>query len=206
MACPSQRAAETRILTRLLRPIAGAAAGGTARQLLASFGSLDRLLAQTRQRLRQAPCSNAVGCHIAAVGEALRLCLRAAALDGTRITGTKALAAYLRADMAYASREQVRVLFLSAGTQLIADEVLFEGSIDSTDLRPRPIIHRAFELNATGLILVHNHPSGDAQPSRADIGATRQLANACTLVEIILHDHLVVAQSGWASFRELGLL
>lgn len=144
--------------------------------------------------------------HLASLGEAFRLSLRDAAFDGERITGTAALARYLAATMSHLPREEVRVLFLSAKSELLADETLFVGSVDTSALEARPIIHRALDLAATGLIVVHNHPSGCAEPSAADVAATRRLAQACKALSISVHDHIVVGRGNWSSFRDRGLL
>jgi DNA repair protein RadC len=132
--------------------------------------------------------------------------LRDEALTGAEISGTEALARYLRADMGYRPCEQLRILFLATGNRLLADEVVIEGSIDSASVLPRPIVHRALELGATGIIAVHNHPGGSPEPSRADIEATRYLVTACRPLEIEVHDHLIVARGGWTSLRLKGLL
>lgn len=132
--------------------------------------------------------------------------LRDEALPGMEIGGTEALARYLRADMGWRPCEQLRILFLGTGNRLLADEVMFEGSIDSAPLLPRPIVHRALDLGARGIILIHNHPSGDPEPSRADAEATHHLVAACRPLEIAVHDHLIVARGGWTSLRLKGLL
>lgn len=127
--------------------------------------------------------------------------LRDEALLGPQIGGTEALAHYLRADMGHRPSEQLRVLFLATGNRLLADEVMVHGSIDSTPMLPRPIIHRALDLGASGLIMIHNHPGGSPEPSRADLSATLELASACRPLEIVVHDHLIVAKGGWTSLR-----
>ncbi|WP_158635890.1 JAB domain-containing protein [Sphingosinicella ginsenosidimutans] len=164
------------------------------------------MLAAPPHRLLRACGDRAVTRHLASIGEAFRLSLRDAAFEGERITGTAGLARYLAATMGHLPREEVRALFLSAKNELLADETLFAGSVDSSVLEARPIIHRALDLAATGLIVVHNHPSGCAEPSAADVAATRRLAKACKELSIIVHDHIVVARGSWSSFRDLGLL
>jgi DNA repair protein RadC len=98
------------------------------------------------------------------------------------------------------------VLFLNSKNRLLRDEVMSEGSINETPIYPREIMRRALELGATALILAHNHPSGDPQPSDGDVDATRRIARAARSLDIKIHDHVVVARSGWTSFRTLGLL
>lgn len=181
-------------------------ASQSAARLIDEFGGLAEILAAPRSRLLRATGERSTAGYLRQIGEALRLSLRHTAFEGNRITGTAALATYLGAEMGQLAREQVRVLFLSGGDRLVADEILFQGSVDATSLAPRPIIHRALDLAASGLIIVHNHPSGEAAPSRSDLAATRRLQAVCRELEITLHDHLIVARQGWNSFRDLGLL
>ncbi|WP_108458940.1 RadC family protein [Devosia naphthalenivorans] len=112
---------------------------------------------------------------------------------------------YCRAQMAYESIEQFRILFLDKKNRLIADEVQQTGTVDHTPVYPREVIKRALELSATALILVHNHPSGDPSPSSADVRMTREIADTAKPLGITLHDHLIVGKSGHASLRSLKL-
>ncbi len=113
---------------------------------------------------------------------------------------------YCTAAMAYETREQFRILFLDKKNKLIADEVQQTGTVDHTPVYPREVVKRALELSATAIILVHNHPSGDPTPSRADIDMTKQLVNAAKALNITVHDHVIVGKHGHASFRGLGLI
>src|SRR6185312_6424005 len=130
----------------------------------------------------------------------------------TRLLGRPALSSwaalldYCAAAMARSEREEFRVLFLDRKNILIADEVQSAGTIDHTPVYPREIVKRALELAASAMILVHNHPSGDPTPSRADIDMTREVAAAAKALNIAVHDHLVVGRSGHASFKSLGLI
>lgn len=144
--------------------------------------------------------------HLTGVRAAMLHVLREEALPGARIGGTEALARYLRADMSHRRDEQIRILFLADGNRLIADEVMVQGTVDSAPLLPRTIVHRALDLGASGLILIHNHPSGSQKPSRADLDATRELVSACRPLDIVIHDHLIVARGGWTSLRLQGLM
>jgi len=117
-----------------------------------------------------------------------------------------ALIDYLTFTMAHRHAEVVRLLFLDTRNRLIRDEVLGLGSVGSVALHPREPVRRALELAATAIILVHNHPSGDPTPSRADVAATRRLAAAAALMDIRLHDHLIIAREGWVSLKRLGHL
>ena len=108
--------------------------------------------------------------------------------------------------MARAPNEEFRVLFLDRKNMLIEDEVQGTGTVDHTPVYPREIVKRALELGASSLILVHNHPSGDPTPSRADIEMTREIVSAAKALRIQVHDHLVIGRKGHASFKSLGLL
>src|SRR5438067_13562103 len=113
---------------------------------------------------------------------------------------------YCRAAMAFEAREQFRILFLDKKNRLIADEVQQHGTVDHTPVYIREVVKRALELSASAIILVHNHPSGDPTPSRADIDMTRQIAAAAKALRIAVHDHLVIGRGGHVSFKALGLL
>ena len=132
--------------------------------------------------------------------------LRAEAAKAPILDNSQVLIDYLFADLAHLPVERLRVLFLNAKNRLLRDEVMSEGSVKETPIYPREIIRRALELGATALILAHNHPSGDPTPSRGDIEGTRRLAAVASGLDIIVHDHVVVARSGWSSFRSLGLI
>ncbi len=98
--------------------------------------------------------------------------------------------------MAHENREQFRVLFLDKKNALIADEVHQTGTVDHTPVYPREVARRALELAATAIILVHNHPSGDPTPSRADIDMTRQVVEAAKALNIVVHDHIIIGRDG----------
>jgi DNA repair protein RadC len=133
-------------------------------------------------------------------------------LAKTRVIGRPALSSwaalldYCTAAMARGQKEEFRVLFLDRKNVLVADEVQSRGSIDHTPVYPREIVKRALELAATSIILVHNHPSGDPTPSKADIEMTRDIARAAQALGITVHDHLVIGRKGHASFKSLNLL
>ena len=98
------------------------------------------------------------------------------------------------------------MLYLNAKNMLILDEMVGEGSIDEAAIHPREVIRRALDLGATGLILVHNHPSGSPQPSRADIDVTNRIAEAGRLLGIVVHDHVVIGREGHVSLKAKGLI
>ena len=113
---------------------------------------------------------------------------------------------YCRTAMAFADKEQFRVLFLDKRNQLIADEVQQVGTVDHTPAYPREVVKRALELSATAVILVHNHPSGDPTPSRADIQMTHSIVEVAKPLGIAVHDHIIVGKEGHVSFKGLKLI
>lgn len=125
---------------------------------------------------------------------------------GPMLDHWQALLDYLRLDQAFSPVEIVRVLHLDTKNQLIRDEVMARGSIDETVLHVREVIRRAVDLHSAAIILVHNHPSGDPAPSRADIALTRSVAEAGKRLGIALHDHIIMAGGGHTSLREAGLM
>ena len=178
-----------------------------AKTLLARFGSFAEVIAAPRERLREIP---GVG---DAVANQLKIVEAAAArLAQTRVIGRPALSSwsalldYCMAAMARAAAEEFRVLFLDRKNVLIADEVQARGTVDHAPVYPREIVKRALEHGASAIILVHNHPSGDPTPSKADIEMTREIATAAKALKIAIHDHLVIGRGGHASFKSLGLL
>jgi DNA repair protein RadC len=108
--------------------------------------------------------------------------------------------------MANLVNERFRVLFLTAQSELIADDLIWDGTVGEAPAYPREVVKRALEVGAVGLILVHNHPSGTHQPSEGDVEATRRIAVAASSMGICVHDHIVISRSGWASLRTMGLL
>lgn len=127
------------------------------------------------------------------------------AFSGPVLSTSQQLIDYLRADMAYGSVERFRVLFLNAQNRLLS-ETIAEGSVNQAPIYPREIMRHALDVGATALILVHNHPTGDPAPSRSDVEATSQIAEAGRALDICIHDHLIVSASGWISFKAMGLL
>ena len=136
---------------------------------------------------------------------AIRLA-RGEVLGDNVISSWAALLDYCHAAMARQSTEQFRILFLDRKNRLIADEVQQRGTVDHTPVYPREVVKRALELGASALILVHNHPSGDPTPSQADIAMTREIQGAAEKLGIAIHDHVVIARGGHASFRSQGLI
>ncbi len=122
------------------------------------------------------------------------------------LSSSEALTNYLFASMAYNSVEHLRVLFLNSSNRLLRDEVMARGTVNQAPLYPREILKRALEIGATAIIVVHNHPSGDPTPCQADVKATAHLVAAARTLDIAVHDHLIVARSGWRSLRAEGLI
>jgi DNA repair protein RadC len=175
--------------------------------LLKDLGSLAAVLSAAPDRqARAAAGSEQAVQHLATVRSAILHVLRHEALEGDVLSSTAAVAAYLRVEMAHEPSEQLRVLFLAPGSRLLADEVMFRGTVDSATIFPREIVHRALNLSASSIIMVHNHPSGDPTPSRADVQSTRDVVTSCKALDIQVHDHIIVAKAGWTSFRQQGLM
>jgi DNA repair protein RadC len=122
------------------------------------------------------------------------------------LSSWQALLDYLRVDMAYEPVERVRILYLNSKNLLIANEKMWEGSVDESAVYIRDIIARALKLHATALIIVHNHPSGDPAPSQQDIRLTRDLVEAARHLKIQVHDHVIIAANGHASLKAMGLI
>ncbi len=131
---------------------------------------------------------------------------RAGVINRPVISSWTALLDYCRTRLAYAEREEFHVLFMDKKNRLIADELQGAGTIDHAPVYPREVMGRALALGATSVILVHNHPSGDATPSLSDIEMTRKVVEAGKALGITVHDHLVIGREGTASFKSLGLL
>jgi DNA repair protein RadC len=178
-----------------------------AKALLARFGSLGGVFAASLPELKTVPgIGEAAAIDLKLLHEATLRVAREPVRKRTVISSWTALLSYVRVALANEPREQFRVLFLDKKNQLIADETLHTGTVDHAPVYPREVMRRTLELSASALILVHNHPSGDPTPSKADIEMTRQIVEAGRALRIEIHDHLVVAHEGVASFRALNLL
>ncbi|MGI9433280.1 MAG: RadC family protein [Geminicoccaceae bacterium] len=190
-----------------------------AKHLLAEFGSFGGLLAAEPERLKQVMRGAATDhaeqvekdCHFAItmIKATQQLMTRALAEKVQKrpvVASWEALLDYLKVALGHEPIEQFRVLFLDKKNTLIKDEVQQQGTVDHTPLYPREIAKRALELFASAVIMVHNHPSGDPTPSRADIEMTRQVASALAPIRIILHDHLIIGQTRHLSFKSEGLI
>ncbi len=178
-----------------------------AKRLIARFGSFAEVINAPADRLKEVKDVGDV-----VVGE-LKL-IRAAALRLAKsevmqrpaLSSWQQVLDYIHSAQAYEQKEQFRVLFLDKKNKLIADEVLGEGTVDHTPVYVREVVKRALELSSTAIILVHNHPSGDPTPSRADIDMTKLIVDATHRLGVSVHDHIIVGRDGHASFRSLGLI
>lgn len=178
-----------------------------ARALLDRFGSFADALSAPTQELRQIEGLGDAGIAALRTVQAAALRLSEAPLKNQQVLNNwDRLMDYLTARLARERVEQFRVLFLDAKNRLIADEAQARGTVNHTPVYPREVVKRALELHATALILVHNHPSGDPTPSRADIEMTAEVKQAAAALGITLHDHLIIGRDRPLSFRREGLL
>ena len=178
-----------------------------AKELIARFGSFAEVLAAPEARLAEVKgVGETVVTELKLVKAAAERLTRGAVLKRPVLSSWAAVLDYCRASMAFSDREQFRILFLDKKNTLIADELQQTGTVDHTPVYPREVVRRALELSATALILVHNHPSGDPTPSRADIAMTKTIADAARPLGIVIHDHIIVGREGHASLKGLGLI
>lgn len=177
-----------------------------AKDLLARFGGLGGVLGASVEELKTvAGVGESVAWELKLMHEAALRIGREPVKKRTVISSWSALLAYVKVALAHESREQFRVLFLDKKNQLIADEVMNRGTVDHAPVYPREVVRRALEVSASSLILVHNHPSGDPNPSTADVEMTKQVVEAGRPLRVTVHDHLVVGRDGVASLKALGL-
>ena len=178
-----------------------------AKDLIAKFGSFPEVISAPPARLAEVK-----GMGATAITELKVVHAAAARLARGQVQKRPVLSSwsnvidYCRTTMAFAEKEQFRVLFLDKRNQLIVDEVQQTGTVDHTPVYPREVVKRALELSATALILVHNHPSGDPTPSHADIEMTRTIVEIAKPLGIAVHDHIIVGRDGHASFKGLKLV
>ena len=178
-----------------------------ARTLLKRFGSLAGIFNADRSALEQHPGmgeTSAAAMKIVAI--AARRMAREQVQSDPVLSSWQALIDYLSIDMAHLTVERVRVLFLDTQNRLVRDEHLGDGSLSEAAIHPREVIRKAMDLGAASLILVHNHPSGNPEPSRADVQITNKIAEAGRLLDIAVHDHVIIGKSGHVSLREKGLI
>ena len=178
-----------------------------AKQLLAHLGTFAEVVNASDTRLREVEgVSDAVILQLRLVNAASLRLMKGQIMEKPLLSSWSSVLNYCMAAMAHEKREQFRILFLDKKNRLIADEVQQTGTVDHTPVYVREVVKRALELSATAIILVHNHPSGDATPSRADIDMTKVIVQAAKPLNILVHDHLIIGRDGHASFKGLGLI
>lgn len=191
----------------LFRSIPRADTKAMAKALIARFGSFAEVLGAPEHLLRE----------IKGIGKEAAFDLKVVAASAGRMThgrinrravlsSWQQVLDYCRAAMAFEPRENFRILFLDKKNQLIADEVQQTGTVDHTPAYPREVMRRALELSATAIILVHNHPSGDPSPSRADIEMTRTIADTGKPLGVVVLDHIIVGRDGYATLKGMQLI
>ena len=178
-----------------------------ARSLLQRFGSLAGVLQANPRTLAAHPgMGEATAVALTIVTTAATRLARQKVREAPIIGSWQALIDYLTIDMAHLTLERVRVLYLNTKNMLILDDLVGEGSIDEAAIHPREVIRRALDIGASALILVHNHPSGSPEPSRADIDITNRIAEAGRLLGVNVHDHVIIGREGHVSLRAKGLI
>lgn len=180
---------------------------GIAKALIAAFGDFEGVISAEPARLREVPdVKDAIVAQLKVIETAAQRLTRSKIKDKTVLSSWSALMAYCKSRMARLEREEFRILFLDRKNVLIADEAQGRGTVDHVPVYPREIMKRALELNASAIILAHNHPSGDPTPSRADIEMTKQIVAVAKPLGVTVHDHVIIAREMDASFKALGLL
>lgn len=191
----------------LFRSVPRADTKERAKALLKRFGSLSEVLGAPEARLRDVEdVGEAVSLDLKIVAAVARRMVRGAVLKREVLSSWTQVLDYCRAAMAFQPREEFRILFLDKKNTLIADEVQQTGTIDHTPVYPREVVKRALELSASALILVHNHPSGDPTPSKADVEMTKTVIATAKPLGIAVHDHIVIGKNGHSSMKGLLLI
>jgi len=178
-----------------------------AKALIAQFGSLAGVLnadPKALQRVKGVGENSAAA--LKAVAIAARRMARGEIVNKPVLSSWSALIDYLTTDMAHLTVERVRILYLDTKNRLIEDHHLGDGSIDEAAIHPREVIRRAMDVGASAMIIVHNHPSGSPEPSRADILITQRIAEAGRLLGVTVHDHVIIGREGYTSLRARGLI
>jgi DNA repair protein RadC len=177
----------------------------TAQALLRRFGCWPRVMGATLAELALVAGETVAG-DLKLVRDLLLRGLQFEVRKRSVLSSWSAISAYLRALLAGQARESFRVLFLDKANGLIADELMGDGTVDHAPVYPREIMRRALELNASACCLVHNHPTGNASPSSADIEMTRKVVEAGRALGILVHDHFLVGGDQVVSFKTQGLM
>ncbi len=178
-----------------------------AKALLEKFGSLAQVFGAPVARLQEVKgIGESVAHDLKLLSQISQRMLKSELRDKQLLSSWTAVIDYCHAAMAFEEREQFRILFLDKKNALIADEVQQTGTVDHTPVYPREVMKRALELSATAIILVHNHPSGDPTPSRADIDMTTLIIETAKPLGITVHDHIIIGKDGHVSFKGLKLI
>ena len=178
-----------------------------ARLLLDTFGDFNRVISASPTRLMLVKgVGEAVVLELKLIEASAQRLMRAKVMNRPILSSWDALLDYCHTAMAHRETEQFRILFLDRKNVLIADEEQAKGTVDHVPVYPREVVKRALELNASALILVHNHPSGDPTPSESDISMTIQVQDAAEVLGLVLHDHLIIGKSRELSFKAQGYL
>ncbi len=177
-----------------------------AKTLIATFGSFAEVSAPEARPAQIKGLGPASIAELKLVQAAASRLIRGKVKKRPVLSSWSAVLDYCRTAQAFEDREQFRVLFLDKRNQVIADEVKQTGTVDHTPVYPREVVKRALELSATAIILVHNRPSGDPTPSRADIQMTQQIIAVANPLGISVHDHIIVGKEGHASLKGLKLI
>jgi len=178
-----------------------------AKALIEKFGSFAEVLAAPPRRLEEVNgVKEATSTELKLIHAAASLVTRGAVKNRQVLSSWNAVLDYCRAKLAFDDKERFGIIFLDKRNQVIADEIQQTGTVDHTPVYPREVVKRALELNATAVILVHNHPSGDPTPSCADITMTQQIVEIAQPLGILVHDHIIVGKGGHASLKELKLI
>jgi DNA repair protein RadC len=191
----------------LFRSIPRADTKPLAKALIQKFGTFAEVIAAKPERLMEVKgVGEAVATDLNLIKAAALRLARGEVMHRPLLSTWNAIIDYCRSAMAFEAKEQFRILFLDKKNQLIADEVQQVGTVDHTPVYTREVIKRAFELAASAIILVHNHPSGDPTPSLADIDMTKKITQAGEKVNVAVHDHIIIGRKDYVSFRTLGLI
>jgi DNA repair protein RadC len=179
----------------------------TAKALLKKFGSFAEVMHAPEPLLREVDgIGDASVTQLKLIAAAANRIAKGEVKQRHALSSWQDVITYCRTSMAFAEKEQFRLLFLDKRNQLIADEVQQTGTVDHTPVYPREVIKRALELSATAIILVHNHPSGDPTPSQADIRMTKSIVEIAKPLGIAVHDHIIVGRNGHTSLKGMGVM
>jgi len=190
----------------LFRSVPRADTKCAAKALLNRFGSIGEVLGAPEHRLREVEgIGEAAARDLKLIAALTQRMLRSEVRGKQVLSSWTQVLDYCRAAMAYEDREQFRILFLDKKNALIKDECQQTGTVDHTPVYPREVVKRALELSASAIILVHNHPSGDPTPSRADIEMTKLIASTAEPLGITVHDHIIIGKKGHASMKGMRL-